>query len=103
MNLAITNTGGGGARPPVVQRSERGGLEGTASGRGPEGRASRARERRKAATEEKKTACQLDPELNWRDARYRKRPEVVRCVGTHLLNILSDDDERSVLGRREVG
>ena len=58
VNLAITNTRSGGARPPVVQRSEGDGLDCTGS-RGPEGRASRASERRKAATEVKRQLVSL--------------------------------------------
>ena len=58
MDLAITNAHGGGARPPVVQRSDGDG-DGTAGSRGPEGRASRASERRKAATEVKRELVSL--------------------------------------------
>lgn len=50
MNLAIANTSGRSACPAAVERSERDGLDSTARSRGPEGRASRARDGGNAAT-----------------------------------------------------
>lgn len=97
VNLSITNASGGGARPPAVQGSESDRLEGTGS-RGPDGRASRAGEGGNAAAIQVSSSR---PQL----ARRRAQSSYKIAIGvvTYLLNILPDDNERSVMERREVG